>query len=147
MKKTILVLLAILVLCSAAEAGVPGRFVQAPDVRDNTIVFTWERDLWSVPATGGVATRLTTHPGMETFAKFSPDGKWIAFTGQYEGADVYLIPATGGTPKRVTFLGTGAQAIAWTPDGKKVLFRSARYSAPAAYTRLFTEFQAADRAP
>ena len=138
MKKTILGLLAILVLCSAAEAGVPGRFVQAPDVRDNTIVFTWERDLWSVPATGGVATRLTTHPGMETFAKFSPDGKWIAFTGQYEGADVYLIPATGGTPKRVTFLGTGAQAIAWTPDGKKIVFRSGHENTFRPIVKLFT---------
>jgi len=138
MKKICLSLLAILLLCTAAEAGVPGRFIQSPDVRGNTIVFTWERDLWSVPVTGGLATRLTTHPGMENFPKFSPDGQWIAFTGQYEGADVYLIPAAGGTPRRVTFLGTGAQAITWTPDGKKVVFRSGHENTFRPIVKLFT---------
>jgi tricorn protease len=56
-----------------------------------------EVDLWMVNASGGTATRLTAHPGVEVFAKFSPDGKWIAFTGQYDGDEqVYVMPAEGG---------------------------------------------------
>src|SRR3972149_3298943 len=82
MRKTFLLFLAIVVLAASAYAGVPGRFAQYPDISGNIIVFTWERDLWTVPATGGVATRLTTYPGMENAAKISPDGKRIAFQGQ-----------------------------------------------------------------
>jgi tricorn protease len=138
MKKSILTLFAIVLGCGSADAGVPGRFIQSPDVRGTTIVFTWERDLWSVPATGGIAQRLTTHPGMENFAKISPDGKWIAFTGQYDGADIYVMPATGGPPRRVTFLGMGSQAVAWTPDGKKVVFRSGHENTFRPIVKLFT---------
>ena len=138
MKKSILTLFAIVLGCGSADAGVPGRFIQSPDVRGTMIVFTWERDLWSVPATGGIAQRLTTHPGMENFAKISPDGKWIAFTGQYDGADIYVMPATGGPPRRVTFLGMGSQAVAWTPDGKKVVFRSGHENTFRPIVKLFT---------
>jgi len=138
MRKAVFVLIALFIAASSALAGTPGRFIQAPDVHGNTIVFTWERDLWTVPVTGGVAQRLTTHPGMEAFPKFSPDGKWIAFTGQYEGADVYVMPAAGGPPKRVTFYGTGVQAVAWTPDGKKIVFRSGFENTFRPIVKLFT---------
>ena len=87
--------------------------------------------------TGGTATRLTAHPGLELFAKFSPDGKTIAFTGQYDGDEqVYVVPVTGGVPKQLTFYpargplterwGYDNQVYGWTPDGKRVLFRSLR---------------------
>jgi tricorn protease len=114
----------ILASASAAVAGTPARFIQYPDIHGSTIVFTWDRDLWSVPAAGGEARRLTTHPGMEDFARISPDGKRVAFTGQYDGADVYVMDITGGAPTRVTYLGQGARPVAWTPDGAKIVFRS-----------------------
>ncbi|MEI6667049.1 MAG: S41 family peptidase [Acidobacteriota bacterium] len=138
MRNAFFVLIAFIISAASALAGVPGRFIQAPDVRGNTIVFTWDRDLWTVPTSGGVAHRLTTHPGMESFPKFSPDGKWIAFTGQYDGADVYVIPATGGAPRRVTFLGNGGTTIGWTPDGKKVIFRSTHETTFRPIAKLFT---------
>ena len=138
MRKILLALLVWLVPALVVAAGVPGRFIQTPDISGNTIVFTWERDLWIVPAAGGKAQRLTSHPGAETDAKFSPDGKWIAFTGQYAGADVYIVSAGGGTPERVTFLATGPQPIAWTPDGKKIVFRSGHENTFRAIVKLFT---------
>ncbi|HOG30224.1 MAG TPA: hypothetical protein PLT35_13180, partial [Vicinamibacterales bacterium] len=105
MRKAPLVLLAITLasVASPAAAGTPGRFMQYPDISGNAIVFSWDRDLWSVPASGGVATRLTGHPGVENVPKFSPDGTQIAFAGQYEGNNLYVMPATGGAPRRITF--------------------------------------------
>jgi len=131
-------LLGLLLTGAPAQAATPGRFPQTPDISGNTIVFTWERDLWTVPASGGVAQRLTTHPGSEDAPKFSPDGKWIAFTGQYAGPDLYVIPSTSGTPRRVTFLGTGARAVAWTPDGARIVFRSGHENTFRPIVKLFT---------
>jgi len=99
-------------------------FFRFPDIYDDKIVFTSEGDLWMVSAKGGTAVRLTTAEGEERFAKFSPDGKWIAFTGEYDGnADVYAMPATGGEPVRLTYHPGGDQVVGWTPDGK-IVFRS-----------------------
>jgi dipeptidyl aminopeptidase/acylaminoacyl peptidase len=68
------------------------------------VAFTYAGDIWIAPASGGTATRLTAHPGIEVFAHFSPDGKWIAFTGQYDGDEqVYVVPANGGEPRQLTF--------------------------------------------
>jgi tricorn protease len=139
MKKPILLVLAMLAVAVPAHAGVPGRFMQYPDIQGNTIVFSWERDLWTVPAGGGIATRVTTHPGTENAAKFSPDGTQIAFQGQYDGSPaIYVIPAGGGVPRRVTFMGAGAQTIGWTPDGKKIVFRSSHENTFRPITKLYT---------
>jgi len=108
-----------------------------PDISKDQVVFVYAGDLWISPRSGGLARRLTTHPGDELFPKFSPDGKWIAFTGEYDGnADVYVIPAEGGEPRRLTFHPDRDQVLGWTPDGK-ILFRSVRASAPPDFTRLF----------
>ena len=118
----IFVFLIIPVIISAADEG---RFMQYPDIQGDKIVFSYEGDLWTVGKSGGLAMRLTSHPGEEYAAKFSPDGKWIAFTGSYDnGRNVYLIPFDGGTPKRLTYRAS-SQVVAWTPDGKKIIFRSA----------------------
>ena len=118
------VLMFCLALAVSASAAVEGRFMTYPDIRGEKIVFTYEDDLWAVPASGGLATRLTVHPGNEFSAKISPDGGWIAFSGNYDkGTNAYLIPSDGGTPRRLTF-GPSAQVVAWTPDGQKVVFRS-----------------------
>ena len=80
------------------------KLLRFPDIHGSQVVFTYGGDLWVASTSGGAATRLTAHPGVEVFAKFSPDGKWIAFTGQYDGDEqVYVMPSTGGEPKQLTF--------------------------------------------
>src|SRR4051794_31876495 len=74
-----------------------------PDVSQSQIVFSYANDLWVIPKSGGTAVKLSSPPGVESFPKFSPDGKSIAFTGNYDGnEDVYVIPAAGGVPLRLT---------------------------------------------
>ena len=108
----------------AGAAGAPA-YIRTPDISGNRIVFAAEGDLWLVADLGGVARRLTTHPGNEYFPRFSPDGKWIAFTGEYDGnPDVFVVPAEGGEPRRLTWSPGADQVVGWTPDGAKVLFRS-----------------------
>jgi tricorn protease len=84
-------------LFSIAGLSAQTKLLRFPDVQGDKVVFTYGGDLWTASTNGGNATGLTVHPGMEVFAKFSPDGKWIAFTGQYDGDEqVYVIPSTGG---------------------------------------------------
>src|SRR5215211_2269592 len=80
------------------------RLLRFPDIHGDTIAFVYAGDIWTVPAAGGTARRLTSHTGLELFPKFSPDGRWIAFSGQYNGTrQVYVIPAEGGEPRQLTF--------------------------------------------
>lgn len=98
-------------------------YYRFPTVAGDTIVFTCEDDLWSVPASGGVPRRLTAGAGECTHAHLSPDGKWVAFTGREEGpAEVFVMPAEGGEDRRLTYLGTHALVAGWRPDGKAVYF-------------------------
>jgi tricorn protease len=113
------------------------RLLRFPAIHDRQIVFTYAGDLYTVPSEGGVARRLTSHEGFEMFARFSPDGKWLAFTGQYDGnTEVYLMPAEGGTPKRLTYtatlgrddisdrMGPNNIVLGWKNDGKHIVVRS-----------------------
>src|SRR5206468_12935854 len=113
----------------------PTKLLRYADISRDRIVFVYGGDLWIARREGGAASRLTSHVGDELYPKFSPDGKWIAFTGEYDGnRDVYLIPAEGGEPRRLTFwtdtghpserAGPNNMVNGWTPDGKRVLFRS-----------------------
>ncbi len=102
-----------------------GRFMTDPDIHNNKIVFTYEGDLWIVNADGGTASRLTSSPGDEYSAKFSPDGKTIAFTANYDGStNIYVMPADGGKPKRITYVPGYVKTVTWTPDGKRIVFSS-----------------------
>jgi len=131
------VLCALACLLLAPVSRAQTKLLRFPDVHDDKIAFVYGGDLWVASTSGGTATRLTAHPGMEMFPKFSPDGKWIAFTGQYDGDEqVYVIPATGGIPKQLTFYpargplpprwGYDNQVYGWTADSKHILFRSLR---------------------
>ena len=98
-----------------------------PDVSQTHIVFTYGNDLWVVPKSGGMAYRLSSPAGVESFPKFSPDGKTIAFTGNYDGNDdVYTLPTFGGVPFRLTYHGQSDRVVDWHPDGKSILFASPR---------------------
>ncbi len=124
-------------MTSAVFAAEEARVLRFPAISGDTIVFSSAGDLYTVPAAGGLARKLTSHLGYEAFARFSPDGKWIAFTGEYDGnREVYLIPAQGGVPKRLTYtpslgrddisdrMGPNNLVMGWTHDGKHVAFRS-----------------------
>ena len=119
---------ALAVLLTAVSASAQTRLLRFPDIFGDRVVFTYGGDLWTASAAGGTATRLTAHPGVELFAKFSPDGQWIAFTGQYDGDEqVYVMPSTGGVPRQLTFYpargplaprwGYDNQVYGWTNDG------------------------------
>src|SRR5579872_7418540 len=124
------------------------KLLRFPDIHDNRIVFTYGGDLWMVNASGGTAARLTAHPGVEVFAKFSTDGKWLAFTGQYDGDEqVYVMPSEGGEPRQLTFYpargplaprwGYDNQVYGWSNDGHYVIFRSYRDGWTLALSRLY----------
>ena len=111
--------------------------LQGPTLSKTEIVFSYGGYLWSVSREGGAARQLTTG-GHEASPIFSPDGKWIAFSANYDGnRDVFVIPATGGEPRRLTWHPGQDGAMGWTPDGKKVLFVSDR-DAYADSTRFYT---------
>ncbi len=133
----LLILGLVLLVGLPAVAAERSGLLRFPDVAGDTVVFTYGGDLWTVPLAGGLAHRLTAHPGVELFPRFSPDGRWIAFTGQYDGDEqVYVIPAEGGEPRQLTWYpargplpprwGSDNQVLDWTPDGTAVLFRSMR---------------------
>ena len=132
-----------------AQQASEGRLLRFPDIQKGRIVFSYGGDLWLVSSEGGTANRITTHPGLELFPKFSPDGKWIAFTGQYDGNfNVYVMPSEGGQPRQLTFVPDGGSApermgpnnevIAWTPDSSKIVFLSRREAFTSWFGRLYT---------
>ncbi len=142
-----------LLLTFAVVASIPAysqtKLLRFPDIRGDRVVFTYAGDLWTAPSSGGTAMRLTSHPGVEVFGKFSPDGKWIAFTGQYDGDEqVYVVPTSGGEPRQLTFYpakgplaprwGWDNQVFGWSKDSKRIIFRSLRDSWALPIARLFT---------
>ncbi len=132
-----LVLLFCLGGAAFAQSSAP-LILRNPSISRDLIVFVFAGDLWVVGREGGDARRLTTGTGTETTPLFSPDGKIIAFTADYEGnADVYLVEASGGVPRRLTYHPGADIVVGWTPDGNSVLFRSQRDSQTFA-PRLFT---------
>ena len=100
-----------------------------PDIYENTVVFVYGEDIWTVPVQGGVAARLTINDGRERYPKFSPDGKTIAFTGDYDGnSDVYVMNTSGGEIRRVTYHPDYDEVVGWHPVNNKIIFRSSRNS-------------------
>lgn len=143
-----------LLLCSllgilSASAGPAGEgagkdrtpdalMLRFPDVSADKIVFVYAGDIWVVPKSGGVASRLSSPRGGELFPKFSPDGTGIAFSGNYDGnTDIYIIPSGGGVPERLTHHPDDDLVAEWYPDGEYILFRSNMLSPTQRYNRLF----------
>lgn len=138
MKKRFYVGLGLLVgIPSLLMAADEARLLRFPATNGSEIVFSYAGDLYKVPAAGGEARRLTSHVGYEMFPRFSPDGKTIAFTGQYDGnTEVFSIPASGGEPLRVTYTPTNGRddlgdrmgpnniVMGWTTDGQQIAYRN-----------------------
>ncbi|GLH72678.1 tricorn protease [Geothrix limicola] len=121
-----------LILSLPAHAG--EAYVRFPATRGDQVFFTAEGDLWRAPLTGGRAMRLTSHAGQEIRPAVSPDGRWLAFSGSYEGPqEVYVMPVEGGQPRRLTFAGLGCSVLGWTPQGQ-VLFTTQAEVGPSRAT-------------
>ncbi len=131
------IILSLSILCNGEEA----RLLRFPSVGNDQIVFTYAGDLYTVSINGGMARKLTSDVGFEMFSRFSPDGKTIAFTAQYDGnTEVYTMPAGGGVPKRITYtatltrdnigdrMGPNNIVMCWTPDSKNIVFRTRSYT-------------------
>lgn len=118
-------------LLLAGTLHAQGPLMRFPDIHEDLIVFVHGEDIWSVPADGGVATRLTIHDGQERFPKFSNDGSLIAFTGEYDGnTDVYVMNRYGGEITRVTWHPGNDEVVGWHYEKNKILFRSSRSNFP-----------------
>lgn len=130
----------VLLLAAAGPAlALDARMLREPDVSADSIVFVYAGDLWLVPKGGGLAHQLSTPPGEESFPRFSPDGRSIAFTGNYHGnLDVYVVSVDGGVPRRLTWHPLPDRVVDWTPDGSAVIFASRRLSGKERFDRLFT---------
>ncbi len=126
---------ALATVCAADQQA----FFARPDIHGDLVVFTAEGDLWLGHISTGQAQRITSDPGLETKAHFSPDGTMIAFTANYEkSTDTYVMPVAGGPPKRLTYDPVSAGVIGWSADGKSVLFRSGRKFSPGGQRQLFS---------
>lgn len=136
-----LLLLPALALSQSSQASQASqgdtRLLRFPDIHGDSIAFVYGGDIWLASASGGAARRLTSDRGEELFPKFSPDGRWIAFTGQALGSrQVFVLGVEGGTPRQLTFrndigqlpprAGYDNQVIDWTPDGKQVVYLAHR---------------------
>ncbi len=130
-------------LCVAAGARPAGaqidaRMFREPSVSATHIAFVYAGDIWVVPKAGGVAVRLSSPPGEESFPRFSPDGTRIAYTANYDGVDsVYVAPALGGEPVRLTHHPMGDRVVGWHPDGARVVFASSRESGRQRFSQFF----------
>ena len=135
---SILIAALLLPLAVNSAEGEEARLLRFPSIMHDKVAFVYAGDIWTVSVSGGEAKRITSFPeGFEVFPKISPDGKWIAFSGQYAGTrQVYVVPYEGGVPKRLTYYpdvgnmpprgGYDYIVMDWTPDGKKILARNNR---------------------
>ncbi len=153
MKRLITLIALVAFALTAAAQEKLTRLLRQPDIHGDTVAFVYAGDIWLASAKGGDATRLTSGEGMEYFPKFSPDGRWIAFTGDYSGSrQVFVISVDGGQPRQLTFYndvgalpprgGIDNRVLDWTPDGKNILFNPHRLPwserMPAHYVVPFT---------
>jgi tricorn protease len=138
MLRKLVALFALLAAAVPAAAQVDARMFRQPAVSADRIAFVYAGDIWIVPRAGGVATRLSSPPGEESFPRFSPDGTKIAYSADYDGnTDVYVVPVTGGEPVRLTHHPMADRVIGWHPDGKRVLFASGRESGRQRYSQFY----------
>ncbi len=138
MARRIALCLLLVTLSLPALAQIDARMLRTPDVSATSIAFTYAGDIWIVPKEGGAAQRLSTPRGQEIFPRFSPDGREIAFTANYDGnLDVYVMPATGGVPRRITHHPETDRVLGWAPDGAALLIASDMSSEKDRFSKIF----------
>jgi tricorn protease len=116
-----------LLVVTGSAAGAEARLVRYPHFHQGKVAFTYMGDIWTANENGSNVQRLTAHRARDTTPRFSPDGRWVAFSSDREGnMDVWVVPTIGGTPKQLTFHSSDDNVLGWTPDGKQVLFASNR---------------------
>lgn len=129
----------VFLLAASATAAIDARLLRFPAVSATQIAFVYAGDIWLVAKEGGLAHRLSTPPGEESFPRFSPDGTWLAFSGNYDGnLDIYVVPAGGGVPTRITHHPGPDRMVNWHPDGQSLLFASPREAGKDRFNQLFT---------
>ncbi len=128
----------VLLATVAAEAQINARLIRQPDISATQIAFVYGGDIWIVAKGGGIANRLSTPKGEESFPRFSPDGRTIAFTGNYDGnQDIYVMPASGGLPTRITHHPESDRMLDWYPDGETLLFATPMASEKQRFRKLY----------
>ncbi|MBK6620764.1 MAG: PD40 domain-containing protein [Saprospirales bacterium] len=136
--KTIILFSFCLLGMAGAQAQVNARLFQFPDVSQTQITFVYGDDIWVAPKEGGIASRLSSPEGLESFPRFSPDGSRIAFSGNYDGnVDIYVLPSQGGLPTRVTHHGMFDRLVDWYPDGKSLLYAASMESGKQRWSQLY----------
>jgi len=135
----VVVLFGVLLLAAGtADAQIDARLLRQPDVSATEIAFVYGGDIWVVSKEGGVAQRLSTPMGEESFPRFSPDGQHIGFTGNYDGnQDIFVMPAKGGLPTRLTHHPDLDRMLDWYPDGKDILFATQMTSEKLSFSKLY----------
>jgi len=117
--------------CAASLQADPIKFVRAPHIANGMITFAYHDDIWVANADGTGGRRITTNVAREMNPRFSPDGKWLAFTSNRMGSnDVYIVAIAGGEPKQLTWHSGNDVVQYWTPDGKGIVFSTSRGSHP-----------------
>jgi len=125
--KRLLFFSVVMLLSLSTFAQINAKLFKYLDVSATQITFVYGGDVWLANKAGGTAIPLTNSPGEESYPKFSPDGKHIAYTAEYRGnLDVYVVPVIGGLPTRVTYQSHADRMVDWHPDGEHLLFASRR---------------------
>src|SRR5438034_4405958 len=122
-------LVAVFIVTTGADVarGAPIRLARHPDYRAGKVTFSYVGDIWMANEDGTNVQRLTDNRAREVYPRFSPDGRWIAFSSnRYGNYDVFVIPAAGGAPRRLTFHTGNDEVVGWTRDSQQVIFRAAR---------------------
>lgn len=133
-----IITLCLLFISSMAVAQMSARLLQHPDVSKTHIAFSYGGDIWIADKAGGLANKLSSAKGDETFPRFSPDGARIAFSGNYDGnTDIYVLPALGGVPTRVTHHGMSDRILDWYPDGQSLLYVSSMESGKQRFSQFY----------
>jgi tricorn protease len=123
---------------AVAQAQIDARMLRNPAVSETQIAFVYAGDIWLVPKAGGLATRLSSPKGQESFPHFSPDGSLLAFDGNYQGnTDIYVVPTEGGLPVRVTHHPGADRVLDWYPDGRSLLYASSMESGRQRFNQLY----------
>ncbi|HXV86200.1 MAG TPA: hypothetical protein VD793_05860, partial [Gemmatimonadales bacterium] len=137
MTRLVLLLLA-LSYSGVVRAQTSAKLMRHADVSATQVAFVYGGDIWVVPKTGGTAIQVTHSPGEESWPRFSPDGRHLAYTASYNGnEDVFVMPTAGGVPTRVTYQSHADRMVEWHPDGRRILFASRRESGRQSFSQFY----------